>query len=350
MPKRRDIKKKKSNLPKLNNDIIELEIDYLRGLSSFVVKELKSYGLEPNQSTSNSLRLAFRGNPSKLNNLKTVVAVYRILEFDIPRPKALLGQQNFQILTQAIKNIIGQKQKYKAFRINAAGRESSVYKRLAQEIAKSSGLEYNQSNGELLLRIRKTESIWQVLIRLSPKALSARSWRLCNMPGGLNASVAYVMNDLANIKNSDNYLNAMTGSGTLLIENNPAALKTGLDNSKEALGCAAKNIKAAKVSARLILKDALKTSFEEAGFDVITADLPWGDAIGKHENNSELYRAFLLESARISKSSARLVLLTHEIKIFEKIALEQKVWKIIRELQVYHGGHYPKIYLLIKKP
>ena len=349
MAYRREIKKRKKKQMQPNKGTIELEIDFLKGLSSFVIKELNSYGLEPIQSTPTSLRLAFRGNPSKLNNLKTVVAVYRIIEFEIPRPKALLGRQNFQILLDAIKNVMSQKQKYKAFRINAAGSESSVYKRLAQEIAKSTGLKYEQSSGELLLRIRKSQNNWQVLIRQSPKALSARNWRLCNMPGGLNASVAYAMNEMAKIKRSDNYLNAMTGSGSLLIENNQAAEKTGIDNNEKALSCAAKNIEAAKVKAKLLLKDALNTSLKEAGYDVITADLPWGDAIGNHENNTELYRAFLLESARISNLTARLVLLTHELRIFEKIMQEQDIWKIKKELQVYHGGHYPKIFLLMKK-
>lgn len=329
---------------------IKLEIDFLRGLSSFVIKELKSYGLEPIQSTPNSLQLAFRGNLNSLNNLKTVVAVYQLLEFEIPRPKALLGQQNFQQLSDAIKDIVNQKQKYKAFRINAAGRESAVIQRLAQEITKNTGLKYDPKNGELLIRIRKKDKHWQVLLRIGPKPLSARSWRVCNMPGGLNATVAYAMNDLARIKASDEYLNAMCGSGTLLIENNKAGHSIGLDNNQAALNCAQENLQTAKIKAKLILGDALKSAFDDASFNVISADLPWGDAIGKHTENTALYKGFLQEAARISKTDARLVLLTHELRVFERIMQQQSTWLIEKDMQVYHGGHYPKIYLLTKTP
>ena len=323
----------------------ELEVEFLAGLDKFVKKELKRYG-HISQVKKNSLILSYSGDLRRLKDLKTVVAVYLLNDFEIPRPKAILGQENFTRLIANIRLVLEQNQ-FKSFRINAAGRDSSVYKRIAQEIAKATKLKHKE-DGELLLRFRKEKNIWQALIRLSPKTLAARDWRVCNMPGGLNATVAYAINAMANIETSDYYVNAMCGSGTLLIENNRAKKLLGFDNSEKALECAKANLEKSHTTAKLILADASKMPFKDKSVDIIAADLPWGDAVGKHSENASLYTEFLKESARASSRQARLLILTHEIKIFKNLIKKQNTWQIAKELQVYHGGHYPKIYLLQK--
>ncbi len=333
--------------PEYKNKIRDLEIEYLAGLEDFVQKELRPYG-RISQIKKNSLRLMYSSDLNKLSNLKTIVAAYLVVHFEIPRPKAILGQENFTKLISEIRTVLELNNNFKSFRINAAGRDSSVFKRIAHEISNATKLKYDAEEGELLLRFRREGNIWQVLIRLSPKALSARNWRECNMQGGLNATVAYAINELANIKPHEVYLNAMCGSGTLLIENNKAKKLLGLDNSAEAIKCAKANLEKASVQAKLFQTDALKMPFENGSIDLITADLPWGDATGKHSENASLYKEFLKESARACTKQARLIILTHELRIFENLIRKQNIWKIKKELQVYHGGHYPKIYLLTK--
>ena len=327
-----------------------LEVEHLPGLESFVIKELQTIGCKNiQQKNKETLSCNYQGDLKKFNTLRKAVAVYYNLSFAIPRPKALLGDEHFRTLGKAIDHILGlhPKRTFKSFRISAAGQESSVFQRLTTQLEKYLGLPY-KTDGDVLLVIRPNSSGgWEVLIRLTPRPLSARQWRVCNLAGGLNATLASVMNDLADIKPTDRYLNAMCGSGTLLIEVKNVAQAIGVDISPEALECAHQNLQASKVKAELIEADVTQLPFEKASFEVITADLPWGDKVGSGEKNITLYPAFLTEMARVATSNARLVVLTHEIKLFETL-LKTSAWRILEQYQVYHGGHYPKVYVLQK--
>lgn len=326
-------------------------MEVLEGLVPYAEKELlKLEGLRMSEKTENGLRFLFSGKISALNKFKKATAVYLLSQFAVPRPKALLGNQQFAQLIKDIGSVI-ETQAFKSFRFEAAGKESSVFLRLAEALSQTLGLPFEPDDGELMLRVRPFTEGWEVLIRLTPRPLSARTWRVCNLPGGLNASLAVVMNELARPKLNERYLNAMCGSGTLVIEQalgSSCKALVALDIRQEALDCARENISAARLSAiELIQADATTYQPDEA-FDVITADLPWGDAIGSHKGNQQLYPAFLDNMARGSSAKARLVVLTHEIKLFEKLLSQDKNWRLMQSLKVSHGGHFPRIYLLNK--
>ena len=50
--------------------------------------------------------------------------------------------------------------------------------------------------------------------------------------------------------------------------------------------------------------------------------------------------------ARVAAPGVRLVLLTHEIRLLERVLGDQTVWRVEQEFRVFHGGHYPRVYLL----
>lgn len=328
------------------------ELEVLQGLVAFAENEVSQLsGVTIVSKTDTSICFSYGGNTAALGKLKRVIAVYRLSRFAIPRPKALLGNQQFGQLLSAIASV-RQAEAFKSFRFEAAGKDSKVFQRLAEALAKELGLAFDSEAGELMLRVRPYTQGWEVLIRLTPRPLSARTWRVCNMPGGLNASLAVVMNDLAGLKAGETYLNAMCGSGTLLIEQalvSQARAFTALDIRAEALACTRSNIIAAglKQSVELIEADSCQHSFAQ-GFEVITADLPWGDAVGSHRANALLYPAFLENMARAAKANARLVVLTHEMRLFEELIKTQTTWTMSASYQVSHGGHYPRIYVLKK--
>ena len=89
-------------------------------------------------------------------------------------------------------------------------------------------------------------------MRLSPRPLTARAWRVCNLPGALNAVVAHAMVALSAPNPADRYLNLACGSGTLLVERlalGPARLAVGCDNAAGPLDCARANLRAAGLRA-----------------------------------------------------------------------------------------------------
>ena len=332
-----------------------LELEFLKGLRPFVLDELRNYkGARVLQTNEEALQVGFGGELTSLLSLRRVTAVYLVTRFDVPRPKALLGDQHFRRLLSSTEQVrlLHPKGAFSSFRFGAAGSESSVFQRLAEAISKATKLRFEPNEGELLLRVRPAEKKgWEVLTRLTPRPLSARDWRVCNLPGGLNACLAVAMNDL--VKPGERYLNAMCGSGTLLIEQaldgNPKQL-VGIDLDKEALECARQNVSAAGLSnaVDLLQADTTALPFPDNSFDIVTADVPWGDAVGSHAANAALYPAFLSEMARVTTPHARLVVLTHDLKLFKEVLSKQNVWHVREEVRVFHGGHYPRMFLLTK--
>ncbi len=296
--------------------------------------------------------LATGGDWDRLSRLRGAVAIYRVETWDIPRPKALLGHEVLGEVLDYLRSVIRQGG-HKSFRLSAAGKDSETFTRLTEEIEEQLGLPHHAEEGELLLRIRpsETEEGWDILARITPRPLSARSWRECNMSGGLNATIAYAMHKLSGVRERDRILNPMCGSGTLLIERSlmgPLDALVGVDISPEAVACSQTNIRAAKRQIEVAQIDALATGLPDRSFDLIVSDLPWGDAVGSHGGNSELYPLFLQEMDRLTARSGRLCILTHELKLFERVMAEQSRWQAKELFQVYSGGHYPKCYLLSK--
>lgn len=326
----------------------EFALEYLPGLKPFVAAELAQLGARVIALHEDEGRIAYRGARGRLLALRRVGAVYERLHFAIPRPKALLGDANFRRLAGRLRAVAAAQPEMTSFRLDAAGKDSPVFQRLAQALAAATGLAPSDE-GALLMRVRPAEGGWEVLLRLTPRPLSARRWRVCNLPGGLNATVAVALNDLSAPQAGDRYLNAMCGSGTLLIERaaEAAAALIGVDISRAALRCAEANLKAAGLAqVQLLEADARALPFAAGSFDAITADLPWGDAVGSHAANAELYPALLAELARVAAPGARCVIFTHELKLFERCLAAQRRWQLRRSVRFFHGGHYPRAYRL----
>ncbi|WP_245895899.1 methyltransferase domain-containing protein [Deinococcus irradiatisoli] len=380
----------------------EYEIEALSGIEHVALEELATV---PGVRDVREGRFWFPGDPARLTRLRGSVAVYRIKTFDVPRPKALLGHQQLGDLAAFLRPVIAYGG-HQSFRLSAAGRESATMRRLAEELESLLGVPHHPEEGELLIRLRPTENPnriieklpperfaasrgprtaasgrfprrdgrqewnvpddeaepevepeqrfetgWDVLARLTPRPLSARPWRVCNMAGGLNATIAFAVFKLAGVREQDRIFNPMSGSGTLLIERDllgPSAALVGVDTDPDAVRCAQQNIEAAKRQIEVAQVDALETGLPPRSFDLIVADLPWGDAITVRGGNEALYTAFLKEMHRLCSRQGRLVVLTHELKLFERLLTEQDRWHAHELFQVYSGGHHPKAYLLSK--
>ena len=325
----------------------------LPGLTQLAAAELDGIGAKVLGSREDALSFRYSGPGSDLARLRLSVAVYRVERFEVPRPKALLGHQHFTTLLGLVESIRGAEPAgFEGFRFGAAGSDSPVFRRIAQALEDATGLAHLPDDGELLLRFRPAGGGWEVLARLTPRPLSARGWRVCNIPGGLNATVAAAGLELIGRSAGERHLNLMCGSGTLLIERGLEGSwirGVGVDVDPQALACARDNIAAAGLTERaeLLQADATSLPFAEASFDRITVDLPWGDAIGGHEENSRLYPAFLAESARVAAPGARMLVITHELRLFERLLAAQDEWRQLGEpLRVFHGGHRPGLYLL----
>ncbi len=339
------------------------EVDVAEGLEGIAWRELKAVFDDRVQRTNpaarpGALRFQYTGNPYQLLKLTTVQSVYFVRHFAVPRPKALLGDQHFKALLGMIDSVrqLAPAGAYQSLYISAAGSDSSVMTRLKTELAEKAGLTANDDEGDLLLRLRRgpDDEGWEALVRLSPRPLATRAWRVCNREGALNAAVAQAMVQLSEPTPDDVYLNMGCGSGTLLIERllaGEAKSVVGYDLDPAALECARQNRDAAGFAEqiKLNLGDVHDLPLPARSIDVITADLPFGQLVGSHEANLTLYPAWLAEAARIAKPRARAVFISHEVRLMEGLLEESRHWKSEHTYRVGLGGMHPRIWVLTKK-
>lgn len=184
--------------------------------------------------------------------------------------------------------------------------------------------------------------------------LADRNWRVCNIPGGMKAPLAYAMNQISQPSDTDRYLNIFSGSATLLIERakmQKSGELIGFDYNGNTNTCAVKNLKAAKVVQSVSIHT--HDIYDEPNlreFNVITSDLPFGEDIGNKDELPQLYSQVLRYSLKHIKKHGKIVLFTMKTSIFEKTAKEiginiTKEWQL--KLPNSNGKYYyPKIYLI----
>lgn len=330
------------------------ELEIADGLEALAKAELLAhFNVNPFNIEQGAIQFNYQGDLRRLLELRIANAVYLRHSYDIPRPKALLGHQNFNILTgliDAARAVMGYDQ-YETLYISAAGSRSSVMERIKEALANATGLTCTEDGGDLLVRIRRTTSGWDVLVRISPRPSATRSWRVCNMEGALNAPVAAAMVQLSNPQPDDTFLNLTCGSGTLMIERMAAGAAKqiiGVDNDPAALGCAMENLEAAGCAhtGMLLQADAATLPLRTGSVSVICADLPFGQLVGSHAENVELYPLLLAEAARVAVPAARFVLITHEVRLMERLATHLTNWQLEDVIRITQRGLHPRIFIL----
>jgi SAM-dependent methyltransferase len=359
------------------------EAEVLPGLAPFVHAELVALpGARPDPLPRDAAvaarldRLPFAwagpGDPP-LEPLRTVTSLQRLLDFAVPRPRALLGDEALRAIVREARAVVAAAGPFEGLRVEAAGRDSAVFARLRAALARELAMADAPDDGELRLRVRPRPDAgppgWQVLIRTTPRPLSARSWRVANLPGGLNACVAAAIWRWVGVAPDQRVVNPMCGSGTLLIERarmGPAARLAGVDLDPDALTAAAANAEAAGcavdddltgrhgpaggATVELRLADAGATPFEAGSFDVLVADPPWGDAVGDAAELPDAYRRLLAEAARLVPPGGTAVIVSHALRAFEAaLAGADDAWREDGRTRVFHGGHRPALYRLIRR-
>jgi predicted RNA methylase len=350
-----------------------VELEVLEGLGPFLLAELdQQAAIAPEPSAApwrvlgadgTSVRLAAsRSQWPVLLGSRVAVAAHAVLTFDVSRPRGLLSPEHTRRICECVADVkrSNPKRSFTGFRVSAAGQDSEDFVRLIDAIAAGTGLVHAPDDGELSLRFRRSRFAargWEVLVRLTPRPLSTRGWRTFNYPGAVNATIAAAMVALTDPAPTDRFLNLMSGSGTLLIERlalgAPARLM-GVELDREVIAGAQANLRAARLKGRVELVEGDATALvdvDDASFDVLCADLPWGTLVGSHEDNATLYPRVLAEAARVAAPEAPFVVLTHEVRLFERVLASDAAapWTLERVVRVFQKGHHPRIYLLRRR-
>ncbi|MGI8867868.1 MAG: methyltransferase domain-containing protein [Mycobacteriales bacterium] len=302
-----------------------------------------------------TVRLDLAGSFAPLLALRTVVAPYRVLSFDVPRPKSLIDGPKLRAIA-AVIDIVSRLNKPPpaSFRFDAAGSDSSVFQRLGSALADEAGLPYRPDDGECQVRVRRSLDGpgWDVLVRLSSGPLSARPWRVADHPAGANATVAAAMALLTHPKRADLVLNLMCGTGTLLIERlltAPAAAGFGIDVDASFVDGARQNLAAAGLSGRAACSLGDVTDPGATGaepWDVVLADPPWGDKSGRRSDLVALHASVLERAIQATLPGGRICILTAEMPVMQEFLRGEHRLSLVSATSVFHKGHWPQIYLL----
>ena len=340
-----------------------MELLFLPGLADVVEAEVgerlgRAARLRPVPGRADSFLLELRGPWDQLLGLRTIVAAFAVLTFPVPRPRSLTSGEYLPEIVETIRAVrqLDPVPRPASFRFDAAGHGSAGFRRLAEELARATGLAHDQDDGDLVLRFRRAAERpagWDVLVRLSTRPLSDRPWRVRNFPGAANATVAAAMARLTRPRPDDRVANLLCGSGTLLVERllaGPARLAVGVDRDRAVLEDCRANLAAAGLTdrAELVQADVADDAWLAGGpYDVLLADPPWGTLVGDHAANQDLYATLLERAHRAAAPGARLAVLTHEIRLMERcLDRARGLWEPEDVTRVYQKGHHPRIYLL----
>lgn len=336
----------------------EYEAEVILGLEAIATDELRrvfpDLTSEIRQSRAGFLRFRFAGDAAELKTIRTVIALYRIHSFAIPRPRAFLGHEHFTRLLRILRGAArGLGSPPKTMGIAAAGSHTAVMRRLRQETCQALGLRYAEDDkGELFLRLaRQTNgSGWEALVRTTASPLSKRDYRVIDVPGALNATVAYAMTRLGRSRKRQVVLNLCSGSSTILIEHaltDPEDLLLAIDNRREMLEIGRQNAQSARKDHRIrhLLADARQAPLPAASLDLLYADLPFGHHMGSHEDNLKLYPDLLREANRLAKPRATFVVLTHDIRLMNR-AIRESNWRLRSETKINLRGLHPRLFVL----
>lgn len=333
------------------------EADIAEGIEDFALAELQSIkNLKIEQVATGTIYFSYSGNLARLLQLKAVQAIYLVGSYPAARPKALLGDQNFRAILQQIQvcRSLHPPDSFKTLFISAAGANSTVMLRFKAELAKNSKLALNDTEGDLLVRLRigaGSNPVWEVLTRITPRPLATRKWRVCNYEGALNATIAYSMIKLSQPAPTDIFLNLACGSATLMVERldyAPVEQVIGCDINPQALACARTNLQAGghieKVA--LINANAARLPLPDKSVNKLCADFPFGNLVGSVESNQQLYPAFLQEAARVSQPGAIFVLIVQQYSLIENALRQMSFWRKEQAIKVSLSGFTARIYVL----
>lgn len=331
------------------------EADVLPGLEPFAAEELRTrFGsqIDVQQVRAGGVPFEYRGDPTDLSHLRTVGAVYRVVTAPVPRPKALLGHQHMSAVMREAQAIAARPEGFETLSLDAAGSDTAVMQRIKAELASGLSLRPADDKGDFHVRIRPSprKDGWQTLLRLTPRPLATRSWRLHNLQGALNAPVASVMAGLTRPAADDSVLNIACGSATLMVERAllaPYRRIHGIDVDPGALDLAREHLAAAgHTDANLLCADVARLPYAAQSFNALLADLPFGQLVGSHQNNLQLYPAALREAARVAVPGALFALITHEKRLIADVLRAQTAWSILKRVAINLNGLHPEILLL----
>ena len=140
------------------------------------------------------------------------------------------------------------------------------------------------------------------------------------------------------------------GSGSLLFSAEQAFITKGLlgvDCSAKAIAIARKNAAAGNSRARFVCRDVLRFTTKR-GAGLIVSNLPFGNRVGSHKENEQLYAGFVKKLPSLLSDGGAAVLYTTEGKLLERLLKANKNLTVLESFRTDAGGLSPRVFAVKK--
>jgi len=331
---------------------IQIKLTFIEGLRNIVIDEISKYpNLHLIKEEKEVFYFDFISDFKTLENLRSVLRVYAVFEdekfnpFYISNHKSIIGN----LVDLVLKNGTG---KFRTFKLSCAGADTKEVREIIEYITQTYKL-VEDEDADVKIHIIKPGELWEVGVQLTRRPLTVRDYKVENIKGGINPTIAYAMNSLAGLNSATSCLNIFSGSATLLIEAariKPELKLIGFDINNKTVSLAIQNIKKAGLIKSIQLKAIDIFDKPNLGiFDVITSDLPFGMLVSKDEDLEKLYQCFVDYCEDTLNHNGKLVVYTSEHETLKKILVQSK-FKISKTLDLkfltsVNAYLYPKVFV-----
>lgn len=334
-----------SNKLESTEDLIK--ITFIPGLRDVVLAEITKHSdLIMTEEGQDKIYLEPVSDLKNLLSLRSVLKAYvvrrgnKLNPIYLSKHKSVLGD----LIQIVLKVGTGT---FETFKLVCAGSDTEEVRAIEAYVKETYKLAI-ADDADMEICIGKESDMWELAVRLTARPLSVRDYRVANMKGGLNPTIAYAINTLCNLEKVKTYLNIFSGSGTLLIEAgllNRKLKLIGFDINGKSNALAIQNIKEAGLIKQIQLKTADIFENPDLGkFDVITSDLPFGMKILKDEDLGGLYECFVKYCENALNHSGILVAYTTEHKLLYEKLVRSKL-KVVKTLELRVPTSVPGSYI-----
>ena len=329
-----------------------LKLTFIPGLKDIVLNEIADYvNLRVIETGEQEVYLDFIPEIETLKKLRSILNVYVVKRSDTLHPLYISNHKS--VLGDLIEMVVrGNEKMFRTFKLSCAGDDSKEVSDIKKFITTTYKVTVAE-DADLEIYIGKIGDLWEMGVRLTTRPLSLREYKVANIKGGLNPTIAYAMNTFCDLDKAESYLNIFSGSATLLIEaglSNPSIKLLGFDINGKTNASAVENIKKAGLIKSIQLRTADIFGKPALGIvDVIASDLPFGMQISKGEDLEKLYGCFLEYCGETLNTKGVLVMYTTEHELLTKLLRSSKfTTEKVLDLKISTsvGGYiYPKIFV-----
>lgn len=178
-------------------------------------------------------------------------------------------------------------------------------------------------------------------------------WRKGTLPASMHPALASVLTRYALSFGKEarpTVLDPFCGSGSLLFSaeaQRDCRELLGVDISGTAVRIARENAEAGKSKARFVCRDILR--FEaKRGADLVVSNLPFGNRVGSHKTNEQLYARFVKRLPHFLRENGTAVLYTTEGKLLERLLKNTPALRPVETKRTAAGGLAPWIFVIDK--